>query len=120
MTVDICLCGIAREDCDYHKVPQSKQPPIHYVRSPFDTNHVRDAAKLNTSPLCRVHFHSALFNRMSKNGLLEYVDGIYYLENWFVSSGLEYSVPCKVGGLFDTLLTFDDGGRVVLRTREHA
>jgi hypothetical protein len=115
---NICPCGIAREDCDYHK-SQSQPPIIHCVGTMFSTLHVRDAAKLNNFPLLRVHAHTALFNRMCKNGLLNTRDGIHYLENWYVSSGLEYSFPCKIGGLFDTLLTFEDGGRVILRTREH-
>ncbi len=129
---DICLCGIARNDCDYHKpltIIMSEVVPVHDVSgvcfvpnvTQFSVHNLCDALDLVWRTDRWEDFtmitHTALFNRLFKNGLLDYdsASDTYSLQGMRVKNDSKG----KTGGIFDSIVVHSDGRQVVLRTREH-
>lgn len=123
---DICLCGIAREDCDYHKpVPPVPQCPVHDVSGSvfvagvtnFTAENLYDASLPATSGLVKIIVHSAIYRRLDKCSLIDYlVDGSAVFQGFTILFNLKFP---KTGGVFDSLLVHRDGKEAILRTREH-
>lgn len=127
--ITICPCGIARDDCDYHKpAPDVSQVPVHDVSG---TCFIEGVTNFNVDSLCnaldlvwqidrwedfRMITHTALFHRMRKNNLLDCdINGQWSLQGMLVSETL----LGKIDGVFDSLIEHKDGRSVILRTREH-
>lgn len=134
--IDICLCGIAREDCDYHKPASLADAiPVHDVsgyayiegKTNFTLQNFSDALQVIWIKDCVEDFTlkvwTPLFHRLDKNRLLDktylFLNGKpnnveYTLEGSPVVD--EYTFPS--GPVFDSLIYHADGRKVILRTRE--
>jgi hypothetical protein len=129
--MSICPCGIARDDCDYHKpVPVVSQGLVYDVSGTafvagvtnFTVENLFDALDLvwcngRDAEDFRMTTHTALFMRFRKCNLLDCdINGQWSLQGMPVSE----SLLGKAGGVFDSLIQHsNDGRQVILRTREH-
>lgn len=121
---DICLCGIAREDCDYHK-PQLPiyLIPVHDVSGakfvPGITNFTLENlfdASANLVEIKEILVHPAVYNRLNKNNLLDsYLDGSTRLQGIIVNPD---PTCVKHRNVFDTTIIALNDEKVILRTRE--
>lgn len=124
--MDICLCGIAREDCDYHKpTPVVSQVPVYDVSGTcfiegvtnFTVDNLYDASLPATSGLMKIIVHSALYSKLRKCNLLYILpDGTETFQGFIIIPNPNFP---KTKGVFDSLLIHKDSKQVILRTREH-
>lgn len=124
--ITICPCGIARDDCDYHKpTPVVSQVPVYDVSGTcfiegvtnFTVDNLYDASLPATSGLMKIIVHSALYGRLRKCNLLNILpDGTETFKGFIIIHNPNFP---KTGGVFDSLLVHKDGKEVILRTREH-
>jgi hypothetical protein len=122
----ICPCGIARDDCDYHKpAPVVPQVPVYDVSGTcfvvgvtnFTIENLYDASLPATSGLMKIIVHTALYHRIRKCNLLDILpNGTETLQGFPIQHNPNFP---KTGGVFDSLLVHKDGKEVILRTREH-
>ncbi len=124
---DICLCGIVKEDCDYHRPAAISAVPWHNVSgtcfipgvTQFTVENLFDALELIRKTDSWEDFtldvHAALHSRLRKNNLLDCDNGQWSLIGMKVNSVNEG----KNGGVFDSVISHADGRKVILRTREH-
>jgi hypothetical protein len=127
--VDICLCGIAREDCDYHKsAPVVSKVPVYDVSGtsfiPGVTNFTCENlfdATVNIDGIIKIVVHIALYHKLYKNNLLDfYSNGIVRLQGIQVLSSTDPQFrSTKNGRLFDSTITALDGSQIILRMREY-
>lgn len=129
--VDICLCGIAKEDCDYHKptVVAVSNSFIYNVSgtvfvpgvTQFTAENLFDAYSGIGEPI-EMLVHTALFSRLNQYNLLDfYTEGRVKFQGLLVhrNDDVDGLLLLKSGPVFRTILTFADGRQVVLITREH-
>lgn len=134
--MDICLCGIAREDCDYHKpAPVVSQVPVYDVSGTCFIKGVTNFTRQNFFDACQVIWIKdrtedfilkiwvPLFNHLNHEGILD--------TSYIFTSNVPSSVVCTLQGtpivteaifpnssIYDSLIYHLDGRKIILRTRE--
>lgn len=131
MTVDICLCGIAREDCDYHKPTLVSQTtiginyPVHDVTGTsfivgvtnFTAENFYDASSLlplGSSSADKLIVDLVLYHRLDKCNLVDVYKGITSFQGILLKTK-----PAVTGAIHLSDIHSRDGSVVGLLTREH-
>jgi hypothetical protein len=126
--LDICLCGIARDDCDYHKpVPVVVQVPVHDVSGTVFVAGVTNLTPENLYDAMALVLPSAetwldfhvkvamhIFDRLNNNGLIYLSKG----QPCWQGSPIYVFPNIQFGPVYGTRIYAESKLKVILNTRE--